>query len=399
MRIEIEVPIVVYGKQKTSQALRWAFASVPQVFDIPEYSTSDVQNVLSITEEREEDVLRHDYFGVQGQEQLYTVRSGTYGSEEAKAFHWNRYKPEQCHPFFETVQEQVQERLSEVARAHNHSTAKHVFPESIGTYRDEWDADHASFRFSTLPEIGIRHFYEDSVDQQIETFARRMERFICVDGIIMVTEQEPAIGLVGYTGFGRTVRPQLILRREPTELVNLDDWSLEKPMGFLAISDFDSVDERVAEIAETLASSDLSKDASILNVEVHDQSYLKLSGEALTLVASADLARRSFLEAIGVWHHKDAVARNVMQTKLLGLGTSQLDTFQKLVAGLQSSDESHASEELETAVSLILETPAPSGMENPFGNERIILHLASSMERWQDRFVDLDVQSALAYGT
>lgn len=393
MRVEIEVPVVVTGRMKPSQSHKWVFASVPRVFDIPEYSSSEVPEVLSyVVEGGEIGREKVRYFGLDGM--LFTDRGTRADSDQARQFHFDYWGNTPVHPFFVDADAVIRKRIEYIRRESIALAHQKMIPAEMHAHSDSGRSP--LFRFSTFEEIGVRHFNEEGIDEQVEAFQKRLERMILVDGKILVSEQEPIIKIGGYSGFAPNCLDAVVRRAEPTTLINLENWANEMPYAFLSIADYASTSETAFAIADRFNCRSATH-GRVIDIEIGDPRYLNVSGEALTLAASADIMRSAFVATMSVHTRDTKSTYNQIEEKLMGLPPTVLDCAQRLYAGILASDESHAAPELEEAVSDALEIGRAEGNKRYFGSERVVEHAKTALEAWHDRPVSLEGMRPAAF--
>ena len=392
MRVQIEVPVVVAGRMKTSHSHKSVFASVPQVFDIPEYSLSEVPVVLAVEERFESgNARRVEYFGVDGL--LYTDRMFGAEDEVAKALHLQRCGENGTHPFFSAVEKLVEERMHSIRKQSLALAHQNVIPAAIHEYYENFS--RVPYRFKTLKELGVRHYDEAAVEKQLAAFAKRMERMVVVGGNVLAQEQEPVIRIGGYWDVSPEVSAGLHVRPEPEALVNVGGWGARLPYEFLPLADHDRMAERVHTIAKRFKTAKIST-TEILEVEIGDPRYLTSSAEAGSLLAVADIVRRAFVEGMTVLTDDYDRAKTGTEKKLLSIDPAHLALAQRLTAGIAASGENEISQELETAMSGIVQASACGSAGKVFGKPEVADQAAEALEAWQDRAVYVDMSPATA---
>jgi hypothetical protein len=390
MRVEVEIPVLGWGSLKPGAAKKDIFASVPRVFDIPDYSISEVPVVLAYGEASRQTgkKTRTEYFGVGGK--LYTDRMAAPDDDEARSMHYRR-TDKAVHPYFAVSHERFVARARMLRKESEVLAPKKMIPAEFGEFATNGRHD-TSLRIQTFQELGLKRYDEERVEKQIADFSKRMERMIVVGGNVMAEEQEPMFkigGRVSSNGAGR-MTGRVHTRPETAELVDIHGWAEEMGLAFVSLSRFDSLPSRVAALEERFGAS-VDFDASPFDIEIDDPRYLRASGEAVTMIAAADLLRRRFVDRMAAFDHIQDKAKNGVMDSLMKLEPGLLASVQTLASTLPSATEFDISEDLEQVVSEIMARHAVSDLGHMFGSATILGYVGDALQLYQDREVGLEI--------
>nr|WP_250808343.1 hypothetical protein [Neorhizobium tomejilense] len=397
MRVEIEVPVITWGRAKSTHSHKTVFASVPRVFEIPEYSTSEAPVVMAFSERYDGDkICRVEYFGIDGQ--LYTDRMAGADVEIATAFHLFRHDNAFLHPFFSAYAEEMGKRVDFIRRE-SHALAKQkMLP---ATFADQFEnAQKTPYRFETMTSLGIRDFDEGKVQESVERFTKHMERFVIVGGNVMLREQEPIIEVRADLGsYSTELHSRIRTRPVPGPLIDVKSGWMRQ-VEFLSLRDHERLAERMAVLAARFSVKDPTqiKGAEILDVEIDDLRYANVSSEGATLMAAAELMKRAFIDNISNYSPSDDSDRVRAKTEamLVALSPVDVDIMQRLIAGLAEADETVAPELLEGPVADVVHAYSSGRSDKCFGSRAYVEHAADALDRWHNREVGLNLSMAPA---
>lgn len=387
MRVEIDVPVIVTGRMKASHSIKWVFGSVTRVFHLPEYSASEVPAVLAYTEISEEgSKARTEFRGVEGR--LFTDRMASAVGDDAMRFHFDRWDRRKAHPFFVAADVAVKARIDYIRRESQALAHQKMIPASLHDHSDSMASAHP-FVFSTIEELGVRDVEDAAIEKQVDEFRSRMERVILVDGRVLLEEQEPIIRIDGYAAYVPTVNAGVLRRHEPMRLVTMENDPRGTPYAYMSLADHADMDQAAEAVADRFTTADPTV-SHIADVEVIDPTYLRLSGEALTMAACADMMRSSFLDTLYIPASDSRRTKDRLESHLMGLDPAVLGCAQRLRTGIAASDETGIDPMLEQAVSDAVELGRASGSSRTFGRESVVEHAAAALEAWHDRQVSVD---------
>ncbi|MCZ7862467.1 hypothetical protein O9X98_13925 [Agrobacterium salinitolerans] len=389
MRVEVEVPVIGWGHAKAGHAYKDIFASVPRTFEIPEYDLSEVPIVLAYHEAcpngRER---RSEYFGVGGK--LYRDRLVSANDAFATTFHYQRYGAVP-HPFFAATSDRYDKRTHYIRKEGEALAPKKMIPAEFGEYIVKGRGD-VPFRIPTFQELSLKWYNEKAVEEQVAEFSKRMERMIVVGGNLLVEEQEPIIRIDGH--ISTFVSPRfggyMHLRPEPDRLLKLDDWNHTPPIAFISLSEFATLEDRVASLEKRLGSH-VEFEYPISHVEIDDARYLRASGEGATLMVAGDLLRRAFVEHISQSAGEADYQKKHAQGALMALDPALLAVMQRLVPALHAADEFEIPDALEESISTILDMHARSDLSSAFKTRTLLDYAADAFEVWQNREIGFEV--------
>jgi hypothetical protein len=386
MRVNVEVPIIGWGQIKSGQAYKDIFASVPRVFDIPEYDLSEVPVVLAYGLAHSNGTnSRVEYFGSGGK--LYTDRVVAPDEDGARLLRYQRYGGP-VHPYFAAISEKIGTTIHRLRKESESLLPKRTIPSAFGDFLVKGRFDD-EFVFPALEELRLKSYGEERVEAQLAEFAKRMERMIIVGGNLFVQEQEPIIRFEGDIGsFSARVSGRVQDRPEPVRLVDIEGWYGTSPLGFVSLADFESLPARIAAIEETGKSVEF--ETGIFDVEIDDGRYLRSSSEATTLTAVADMMRRTFTEKMYPHGDRNDSGKKRMQGNLLELDPKLLVIMQKLVVGLHQATETDVPAELEEAVAAVVRHHA-AGQDIGFCDKRLIAYASDVLQLWNDRGVEFEI--------
>lgn len=388
MRVEVEVPVVGWGQAKAGQSYKDIFASVPRVFEIPEYDVSEVPVVLAYVETNESGKARRsEYFGHGGK--LYRDRMVDPNCQFAKSFHFQRYGVIP-HPYFAAASDRYSKRIHSLRKESDALAPKKMIPAEFGEHVVKGSGD-VPIRIQTFQELGLKNYNEKAVEEQVAEFAKRMERMIVVGGNLMVEEQEPIIRIDGYVGslsgkFGAYVH----LRPETDLLVKPDSWSSSTALAYVSLTEIGTLESRVAAIEGRLGGR-VEFEYGISDVEIDDVRYLKASGEGATLIVAADLLRRGFVENMTPFSGESDYQHASVQKKVLALEPAVFASVHRMIAALQTATETDIPEALEESVSSIVEMHARKDLSACFGNRKLLEYATDALQLWHDREIGLDL--------
>lgn len=387
MRVEVEVPVIGWGHAKTGHAYKNIFASVPRVYEIPEYDVSEVPAVLAYHEtDPNGRTRRSEYFGVGGK--LYRDRMVSANDATATAFHYQRYG-RVPHPFFSAVSDRYDKAIHLLRKESDLLAPKKMIPAEFGEHVVKGSGD-VPFRIPTFQELSLKSYNEKAVEEQVVEFSKRMERMIVVGGNLLVEEQEPIIRIDGNMGWLGKHEGGVHVRPELSGLLNFDAWYGKNPLAFVSFADFEALDERVAALTARIGGS-VEFEARISSVEVDDARYLRASGEGATLMAVADLLRRAFVENLTVTAGDSDYQRRNTQKNLLGTDPAVLASVQRLVISLFVAHETDVPAELESAVASIVEIHARNDLTTSFKSRTLLEYASDVLQLWQDREIGFDL--------
>jgi hypothetical protein len=386
MRVEVEVPVIGWGQLKSGHAHKEIFASVPRVFEVPEYDLSEVPVVLAYGQAHGNGTnSRTEYFGIGGK--LYTDRVVAPDEDGARVLRHPRYGGP-VHPYFAAISEQIGTTVHRLRKEGDAMLPKKTIPAAFGDFIAN-GRNGDEFVFPALEELRLKSYGEERVEAQLAAFAKRMERMIIVGGNVLVQEQEPIVRIEGDIGsYSMRVNGWVQSRPEPTRLVDIDGWYGTSPIGFVSLADFDSLPSRVAAIEERTQKT-VEFETRLFDVELDDARYLRSSSEATTLTAVGDLLRRAFVERMRPYSDGDD-RKTLLQGNLMSLDPKLLETMQRLVAGLHKATETDVPEELEEALSMIVRH-RDTEMGAMFRNKRLLAYAADVLQLWNDREVDFEI--------
>ncbi|MCV9964136.1 hypothetical protein OIU34_19830 [Pararhizobium sp. BT-229] len=394
MRVEVEVPVIGWGQAKAGHSYKDIFASVPRVFEIPEYDVSEVPVVLAYAETHESGKARRsEYFGHGGK--LYRDRMVDPDGAFAKSFHFQRYGVIP-HPYFAAVSDRYEKRIHSLRKESDALAPKKMIPPEFGEHVIKRSGD-VPIRIQTFQELGLKNFIEKAVEEQLDEFAKRMERMIVVGGNLMVEEQEPIVRIDGSVGsltgrFGGYVH----LRPETDRLVKPDSWSSTSALAFVSLAEIDTLESRVAAIEGRLGGH-VEFEYGISDVEIDDARYLKVSGEGATLMVAADLLRRAFVQHMTPFEGDSDYRHTSVQKKVLSLEPAVFASVHGMITALQVANEFDIPEALEESMSSIMDMHARKDLSECFRSRKLLEYASDVLQLWQDREIgfDLGVRPAL----
>jgi hypothetical protein len=394
MRVEVEVPVIGWGQAKAGHAYKDVFASVPRVFEIPEYDVSEVPLVLAYHEtDPKGQARRHEYFGVGGK--LYRDRMVSANDATATALHYQRYG-KVPHPYFSATNDRYDKRIHQLRKESDLLAPKRMIPAEFGEYVAKGH-DKTPFRIPSFQELRLKQYGEKEVEAQVVEFAKRMDRMIVVGGNLLVEEQEPIIRIDGTIGlyasrFGGYVH----LRPETSQLLKLDDWNSTPPLAFVSLSEFATIGDRVALLEDRLCGR-VEFEYSISDVEIDDARYLRASGEGATLMVVGDRLRRAFVEHISQAGGESDYQKKCGQEKLMALDPALLVIVQRLVPALHAATEFEIPDELEQSIASILEMHARNDLTDAFRERKLLDYASDVLQLWHDREIGIafETRSAL----
>jgi len=396
MKVEIEVPVAVWGRCKSGQSERRVFGSIPALFEIPEYSASEVPLVLTYEQEFGRGTKRTEFFGIDGH--LYFDRAASPSEEAARVFRYQRNAGENPpHPFFSAAQEYVENETLRIRREGFKTAGSRMIPRELAEYCDG-DLKQDGFPWRTLSDLGfVSNSHSEEVAQaQLRDFAKRMERFVCVGGRLMVREQEPMVRVKGTIMFGTRLAAALERREETAPLERIDEFETSRTVAFVSLSDFGRMQERL-EMAGGAFGCDIEFGDPLVSVEIHDSQYVTASSEAATLIAVANAMRASMAKAICPFPGNGMEAS--VQARLMEVSPQLLAVFHGLVAGLATSDEYQPSDALLSAMAEAVSLGASEMAAKYLGGRKLVDYAASVFDQWHDRSVSLEIASpTLAMG-
>lgn len=387
MRVEVEVPVIGWGQLKSGHAHKDVFASVPRVFEIPEYDPSEVPVVLAYGQAHANGTnSRVEYFGIGGK--LYTDRVAAPDEDRSHVLFYPRYGGPSIHPYFAAISERISTAVHRLRKEGDSMLPKKTIPAAFGDFIANGRSGD-EFVFPTIKELRLKYYGEERVEAQLAEFAKRMERMIIVGGNVFVEEQEPIIRIEGNIGsYTNKVNGWVQNRPETTRLVDIDGWSGTPPIGFVSLADFDSLSARVAAIEER-TDKKVEFETGLFDVELDDARYLTASSEATTLTAVGDLLRRAFVERMKPNSDGDD-RKTLLQENLMGLNPKLLETMQKLVAGLRQATEADIPVEMEEAIATVVRN-RDTDMGAVFRDKRLLDYAADALQLWNDREVEFEI--------
>ncbi|MCS4090229.1 hypothetical protein FHT76_001818 [Rhizobium sp. BK176] len=387
MRVNVEVPIIGWGQLKSGHVEKNVFASVPSVFEIPEYDLSEVPVVLAYGLAHENGTnSRVEYFGIGGK--LYTDRVVAPDEDDARALSYPRYGGT-VHPYFTSVGERISSVVHRLRKEGDSLLPKKTIPAAFGEFILNGRSGDG-FLFPTIKELGLKSYIEERVETQLAEFAKRMERMIIVGGNLFVEEQEPMVRIEGDIGsYAMGVNGWVQNRPEPTRLVDIDGWYGTSPIGFVSLADVDTLPSRIAAIEER-TEKNVRFETRLFDVELDDARYLRSSSEGTTLTAVGDLLRRAFVERMRPYSDGDDRGKTILQGNLMNLDPKLLETMQKLVGGLRQATEADIPGELEEAVATLVRN-RDTEMCAMFRDKKLLAYAADVLQLWNDREVEFEI--------
>jgi hypothetical protein len=388
MRIEVEVPVIGWGQLKSGHAHKEIFASVPRVFEIPEYGLAEVPVVLAYGQAHANGTnSRVEYFGLGGK--LYTDRVVAPDDDGARVLRYPRYGGSAVHPYFTAISEKIGTTVHRLRKEGEAMLPKKTIPAAFGDFISNGRTGD-EFVFPALEELRLKSHGEERVEAQLAEFAKRMERMIIVGGNVFVEEQEPIMRIEGDVGsYSLRINGWVQNRPEPTRLVDIDGWYGTSPIGFVSLADFENLPSRVAAIEERTKKT-VEFDTRLFDVEIDDARYLRSSSEATTLTAVGDLLRRAFVERMRPYSDGDDRGKTLLLGNLMNLNPKLLETMQKLVGGLQKATETDIPEELEEAVATIV-LHRDTDIGAMFRDQKLLAYAADVLQLWSDREVEFEI--------
>jgi hypothetical protein len=388
MRVTIEIPVITWGAKRANSANKKVVASVPRVFDIPEYASTDAPVVLAhVTESRdangERSLHRREYFGIDGN--LYTDRQVGAFDDLAVRLHYPRYAGGHVpHPYFGEAFARIHAQLHAMRKADYSAFRTAVLPSSLNKFvtGEEFGASDTQ-AIERLDGLSLARWGKDDVEVQVALFERRMEKFAVIDGNVVMREDEP---LIAFRAEHPSPTVDVIERRESVTVRGLNRWSRGGPSswGYMSLADAGDLAGRI----EALAWKMTDPVNRVVEVEVADASYLRASSAAATLVDAAETMRRKFIAAVTVTSEDSETARARTGDVLEALDEAAFSAFKALVRGLDESDETSVSPTLEGAVELA----AASGGRKNFGDEKLLSHAIEAVEAWRNRSIGLEME-------
>lgn len=387
MQVTVHVPVWVKGSPPPQRAERTIVGSVPTVYEIPEYSMAELPVAFVCTVERPSrnseftriDKIRRTErvpFHTDGESFFTAAGSNVLEGGVYPFFYWRGR--DSGHAFFDVSLRGLEDAVSGKLRNYSPREAARAFsPPSFAAAVSAADAPYELPAMDTYGNIDFRHA---DLDHQLETFARRMERFVSVDGMLYLREPEP---LLRVRSDHNAIGVEIARRPEGGPL---SDGRIDETT--YAYYRMDQLEEAV-DFARSLADAfGRAQRVKVENgeIDIVEPSWRGASTEGLTLVTLASLLR-SRMCMIAENSSLNRVGSTAGERMLNSLSLEAFVVFKKLGAGLETSSETHVDPLIEEAVFEAVRNPELHRYFFPTEADQPVAE--SMIARWEDRPVEL----------
>ncbi|MCV9964137.1 hypothetical protein OIU34_19835 [Pararhizobium sp. BT-229] len=377
MLITFEVPVIVEAKPGRAVNERIVFGYEAVTVDVPILSAQDAPVALRYTRIEGVEGRAEEFRGFGGclYHDIPAQPSPRVGDQ------YQKYRSPDG--LFDLQMAAATNTVDRMEKRSGSSAYKQMHPNS---FADAMRRRVGQYKLEPLRDMDLRgDTVEQAITDQVADFRHRIRGMVIIENRFHLPEPEPLLALVPV--WAGNVECRVVRAGEPPS--SLAKQGLEvQCLGYFRFDEMDRL-EREAPI---LANGG-TVERRVRDIEIADPSVLVADTDTLTLIGLAHTFAQFFAASLVVDEglERDAERTDWMVAALSRLPVEQFALYKSLLHGIEIARVSGDTEELEGAVSRIVESPTGSVERRTFvyGND-IPRHAREIVRRWNDREVRLD---------
>lgn len=375
MRITFDVPVVLRARSGRAVHIKSVFGYEPIVMDVPELSDIDAPVVLRYTNVCSRGFeVKEEFRGYNGS---FFHHIGVQPAAHV-GFPFRRQRLDDG--MFDTHMAAVATEAAKVTESWAHNAVKYMAPAS---FADAYRRRLMDCPLEPVAGMDLKGDYETSLRDQVNAFRRQIDGLVIIDGRFHLPEAEPLLALSTLPAAGMETRVVRAFERDSGNVMTAQGMALPA-LGYFR---FDEAENMRSE-ADRLTNGNGARQ-TVRDIELLDQSYFSADADLLTLIGLGKTMRQRFAASL-VSHEFTAdemIAR--VADVLYKMPAGHLALYQNLVNGIESVQQTGIVDDLETAITDILNLPNEQ-RENFVHSQTLGYYAHSILRRWNDREVRLD---------
>lgn len=375
MRVTFDIPVVVRARPGRSVNEKTVFGYEPIAVDVPELSDVDAPVVLRYTHTAERGFEQTEEFrGYNGSfyHHIGVQPAGRVG------FPFRRQRLDDG--MFDVQMSAMANEIDSVSKRWGTDATKHIAPADF--------ADAVRRRLMDCPlapimGLDLKGEYEASLREQVDAFRRQITGIVIIDGKFHLPEDEPLLALTPLPAAGMESRVIRAADRGKADVMTVRGMALSA-FGYFR---FDEVETMRVE-ADRLTNGNGARER-VRAIELLDQSFFSADADLMTLIGLGTMMRQRFAASLisHGFNDDEQIAR--VAEVLYKLPAGHLALYQRLVNGLEEVTQTGVVDELESAITEILNLPLHQ-RQNFVYSQTLGYYAHNILRRWNDREVRLD---------
>lgn len=385
MRLSFEIPVLVNGKTGRSASQKTVLASVPHVYDLPEYSLDEAPLALAYQQRPLGSAPQLERVEYRALDNALWTDAGNIPERGETVRLTIARDSDSTSPFFggrHGLAKRIWDALYAAEQARR-PAAQTVAPNSLVRYMVE-KAD--TYVPEPLVNVGISSDISEQVAKQIDAYEDTLRQFCVVDGRLYRKEKEPLIRLLPD---GRWLSSTIERRghaSKPSRVLG----DIPRSVGWFRLDDREGMQNEASVILDRMGQPGPLSD-NIGRIEIYDAALLSASPESIAIFDVADAMQRHLHESVAAGSRDPGAAMGRWFATCSNEDVALFRAFSGKMRGEPITEELPA--ELEEAYLTVAEgDPADFRCFTGAGNLRAFVE--ETARRWRDRPLTVNVSPA-----